>query len=121
MGVSLRILEMDFSGLLVALNAGQADPVISGMSDTEERRKAVDFSKSYNQSEQVVLILAEDKDKLSTVNDFEDKRIAIQSGSIQEIIAKEQLTGSKTIPFPKIISMIMELKDIGGVGDSVAI
>ncbi len=47
LGVKLKVKQMDFDQLLVALETGKVDMVISGMSPTSERAKHVDFSKVY--------------------------------------------------------------------------
>ena len=54
MGVKLQIKEMGFDALIGALKTGKVDMVISGMSDTPERRKQVDFSKPYTYEKQIM-------------------------------------------------------------------
>ncbi len=43
-GKEIKIENMEFDSLLIALSNGQIDAVISGMTITEERAKSVDFS-----------------------------------------------------------------------------
>jgi ABC-type amino acid transport substrate-binding protein len=40
-------VKLAFSGLIDALNSGQIDMIIAGMSATDERRESIDFSDSY--------------------------------------------------------------------------
>ena len=47
LGVKLEIKNMDFDSLLVALETGKIDVIISGMTPTAERKKSIDFSKIY--------------------------------------------------------------------------
>jgi len=47
LGFTYEIKDMNFSGLIGELHSGRADFVISGLSDTEERRQSVDFSVPY--------------------------------------------------------------------------
>lgn len=109
-GVNLHILELDFSGLLVSLNANKADMVMAGMTPNAERQKAVDFSDIYYIAEQGILVKAENKDNLSSLESFNGKKIGVQKGSIQEKLATEQLPNSKIISLSKLPNIILDLK-----------
>lgn len=110
MGVELRISEMDFNGLLPALNAGKADIVMAGMTPDEERSKAVNFSEIYYLAEQGIMVSTENKDTLNTLESFAGKKIGVQKGSVQEKIAMEQMPDSKIISLVKLPNIILELK-----------
>ena len=47
MGYKVEIQNMGFDALIPALNAGNIDMVAAGMSITEERQKAINFSDPY--------------------------------------------------------------------------
>ena len=47
---------MDFDSLLVALETGKIDAIISGMNVTAERKKSVDFSNTYYSGDSYFLI-----------------------------------------------------------------
>lgn len=111
MGVTLEIKDMGFDGLLPALAAGNVDFVMSGMTPTEERKKNVDFSKVYYTAEQIVLVRADDKDKFKTIDDLKKASVGVQTASIQEGLAKEQLTGAKLKSIGKIPDLVLELKN----------
>lgn len=55
-GAKLQIVDMAFEGLINALDSGLIDFIAAGMSVTEERKKNVDFSVPYYQSEQVIIV-----------------------------------------------------------------
>lgn len=55
-GGRLEIVDMAFDSLIPALASGQIDFIAAGMSVTEERKKNVDFSLPYFESEQVIII-----------------------------------------------------------------
>ncbi|QIB26883.1 transporter substrate-binding domain-containing protein [Caloranaerobacter azorensis] len=110
-GVKLEIKDMSFDGLLAALQAGKIDFVIAGMNPTEERKKKVDFSKVYYTTVQGIIVRAEDKDKIKSLEDLKDKIIGVQKGSIQEKIAKKQITGSKIKAIGKVSDLILQLKN----------
>lgn len=110
LGVKLEIQDMKFDGLLAALQAGNIDFVIAGMTPTEERKQSVDFTKIYYTASQGVMVRAEDKDKYKTVADLKGKKVGAQKGAIQEKIAQEQITGATVIALGKIPDLVMELK-----------
>ena len=47
LGMEPVAVKMSFSGLIDALNNGQIDVIIAGMSATKERKQSIDFSKPY--------------------------------------------------------------------------
>ncbi len=55
-GAGLEVVDMAFDSLIPALSSGAVDFVAAGMSVNEERRKNVDFSIPYFESEQVIII-----------------------------------------------------------------
>lgn len=52
----LEVVDMAFDSLIPALASGAIDFIAAGMSVTEERKKNVDFSDSYYESKQVIII-----------------------------------------------------------------
>lgn len=109
-GVNLRVLELDFNGLLVSLNANKADMVMAGMTPDEERIKAVDFSDIYYLAEQGIIVPTDKKDTLNTLESLAGKKIGVQKGSVQEKIATEQLPDSKIVSLVKLPNIILDLK-----------
>lgn len=110
LGVKLEVKDIGFEGLLAALEAGKVDFVISGMTPNAEREKIVDFSKVYYLAEQIILVRAEDKDKFKSMDDLKKASVGVQTASIQEDIAKEQLQGASIKSLGKITDMVMQLK-----------
>ena len=55
-GRKLEIVDMNFDGLIAALQSGAIDFIASGMTATDERRKNVDFSDAYFTSNQVIIV-----------------------------------------------------------------
>ena len=47
LGRPLKIVPMEFSGLIPALKTGNIDLILSSMTATDERRKSIDFSDPY--------------------------------------------------------------------------
>ena len=55
-GKKIKINNMEFDSLLVALGNGQIDAAIAGMTVTEERQTQVDFSTPYYTGKQVIIV-----------------------------------------------------------------
>lgn len=111
LGVQLEIKDMKFDGLLAALDQGNIDLIVSGMTPTEERKKNVDFSDVYYTAVQTIIVRSGDKDKIKTVDDLKGKKIGVQKGSIQEEIAKNQVSGAEAVALPKISDLVLSLKN----------
>lgn len=56
MGKKLEVVNMDFDALIGALQAGSIDFIAAGMSVTPDRLENVDFSDTYYESEQVIIV-----------------------------------------------------------------
>ncbi|NBG88604.1 transporter substrate-binding domain-containing protein [Isachenkonia alkalipeptolytica] len=110
MGVELEIVDMQFDGLLAALVADNIDMIVAGMAATEERKESVDFSTSYYEAEQTMLVRKEDYEKFQSISDLEDHRIGVQMATVQEGIAQEQVSNAKEIKsLGKISDLVLEL------------
>ncbi|WP_340003475.1 transporter substrate-binding domain-containing protein [Paenibacillus sp. FSL K6-0276] len=109
MGAELVIKDLPFDSLLNELSSGRVDIVISGLSPTEERKKAVDLSDIYYKAEQAIVVREADKDKYATMDAVKGTKIGVQSGSIQEDIAKG-IEGAKIISLGKISEIVLQLQ-----------
>jgi polar amino acid transport system substrate-binding protein len=111
LGVKLVIKDMQFDGLLAALDEGKVDMVVAGMTPTPEREKNVDFSNVYYKAVQTVVVRAADKNKFKTTSDFNGKTIGVQKGAIQEDIAKKQISGARPMALGTISDLVLALKN----------
>jgi len=87
LGKEATIENMEFDSLLVALQNGQIDAVIAGMTVTDERKEAVNFSTPYYTATQV-MIVKEDSD-IAKATDMEGKTIAVVQGYTGETCVQE--------------------------------
>lgn len=106
-GVEVAINNMEFDSLLIGLQNGQMDAVISGMTITEERKEAVDFTHPYYTATQV-MIVPEDSD-ITCAADMEGKKIVVVQGYTGEICVKDM--GFDFVSFKKGTEAVMELKN----------
>lgn len=110
LGVELEISTMSFDNVLSSVQAGKADIAISGISYTEERAKTFDFSEPYYETENAILVRAEDVDKYASLEDFKGKNVNVLKGSIEERLTKEQLADSNVVALTNMGAAINELK-----------
>jgi ABC-type amino acid transport substrate-binding protein len=107
-GKTLKIENMKFDSLIVALNSGKIDMIASGMTITAERLKSVNFSQPYYEATQVVITQKQD-DSIHSLSDLEAKHAAVQLGTTGDIMAKKY-TGQVTA-FNTGFEAIMELNN----------
>lgn len=110
LGVELEISVMSFDNVLSSLQSDKADIAISGISYTEERAKTFDFSNSYYETENAMLVLASEVSQYKDTDDFANKSIAVQKGTIEEGLVKAQLTESNVVSLTNMGEAINELK-----------
>ncbi|MGT2801385.1 transporter substrate-binding domain-containing protein [Streptococcus henryi] len=110
LGVEVKFSAMSFNNVLASLQSGKADIAISGISATEERKQVYDFSETYYESVNVVIVKKSELDKYTDTASFNGLSVATQKGSIQEAVAKDQLEGSKNVSLVQNGEMINELK-----------
>ena len=56
LGVTLEIVAIEWDGLIPALEQGEIDMIIAGMSPTAERKLSIDFTDTYYDSELVMVV-----------------------------------------------------------------
>ena len=111
LGVELEIKDMKFDGLLPALQSGNVDMVVAGMTATEERQQAVNFTESYYNGEISILINKKDLDKYTTLESLKSVKIGAQKASLQENFAIETIEATNMKLLSKIPDLILELKN----------
>lgn len=104
-GMEVKMESMEFDSLLVALQNGQIDAVIAGMTATDERRETVDFSTPYYTATQV-MIVKEDSD-ITSAADMADKKICVIQGYTGEVCVQDM--GYTYEAFKKGTEAVMEL------------
>lgn len=109
LGVKLVPVDMDFNGLINALDEGKGDFVAAGMTVTEEREKQVAFTIKYVKSAQYILVKA-DNDAITTGSDLEGKVIGVQEGTTGDFYATElEATGATVMRYKDALTASMDL------------
>ena len=101
LGVECRIVPLDFTAVLASVTEGKYDMAISALSYTPARNEAMELSKGYFYgSEEIqygLLVRTEDLDQIRSADDLGDKTVVVQSGSLQEMFAQEQVPSYKEL------------------------
>ena len=108
MGREVKVENISWDGLIPALQAGNVDVVIAGMSITPEREKAVLFSSVYYDSG--IGILVKSGSGFKGIEDLKGKKIAVQMGTISQDIA-EKIEGATVQKLSVSTDTFLELKN----------
>ncbi|MBO1324279.1 glutamine ABC transporter substrate-binding protein GlnH [Acetobacter sp. TBRC 12305] len=106
-GVTYTLQPMDFSGIIPALQTGQVDVAISGMTIKEIRRKVIDFSDSYYDSG--VLLMVPVDSAITGPQDLKGKILALKTGTASADYAKEHFKDTEFRLFPNFDNAYLEL------------
>lgn len=116
-GFEYDLNTMDFNGIIPAVQTGNVDIAIAGITITEERGEIVDFSEPYYDSGLKILVAA-DNDDVESVEDLAGMTIGTKIGSTSFDYLTENLGEDAEItPYPGSSDMYMAL--MGGSVDAV--
>jgi ABC-type amino acid transport substrate-binding protein len=83
LGKTLVVKKIEWDGLSLALQSGQIDAIIAGMSPTEERKATIDFTDPYFMSDIVILVKKDSKfAKATSLADFSGAKITAQINTL---------------------------------------
>jgi len=117
MAVNAEFKNTGFDGIIAALLSKRCDAIISGMNDTPERRKQVDFV-DYLKVGQSIMVKKGNPDKISTLESLSGHTVSVESGTtnrdfLAATSAKLTKQGKKGISiktFPKDTDAFAALK-----------
>jgi polar amino acid transport system substrate-binding protein len=117
MGVKAEFKNTTFDGIIPALLAKKCDAIISGMNDTAQRRKAVDFV-DYLKVGQSLLVKKPNPHHIKVLADLSGRTVAVEAGTtnrdfLAAASSKLQKAGKKPISiktFPKDTDAAAALK-----------
>ncbi|MDO4870514.1 MAG: ABC transporter permease subunit [Candidatus Saccharibacteria bacterium] len=104
----LVVEEMNFDGLIAALQTGKIDIVAAGMSVTEDRSKSVNFSSSYYLASQMIIV-KKDNQSIRNKDDLIGKKIGVQLGTTGDTMVN-QITDVQKIQFSVVPAVLQELR-----------
>ena len=106
LGLEIEIKDFAFEGLGAALDAGQIDAAIAGISITPERLGTHDFSNIYFTSEDAYLAREGEEIAITYVEDLLPYRIGVQSGTVYQDWLQESLVDSGLLSPEKLIAYV---------------
>ncbi|MFD0050738.1 transporter substrate-binding domain-containing protein [Actinomycetes bacterium NPDC127524] len=111
-GFKVKYSAMDFLGIIPAMQAGDLDMAIAGMSITDKRKKVVDFSDPYFNAGLSLVVKKGTKD-IKTINDLKGKQVAVKKGTTGAAFAAEKADkiGFKVVQFNDSPSMFQEVSN----------
>ena len=93
-GFTVRLVNTPFTGVFAALNNGDLDLIISGVTITDRRRQSYDFSAPYFEARQLIAVPA--SSTVRTLQDLSGKKVGVVTGSTADDVASR--TFGKTSP-----------------------
>ena len=92
LGYNLIIKKFTWDALIPALNTGEINMIIAGMTDTDERRLSIDFTDPYYTSE-LVLIVSADSDlaDMTDLSDLNGKTVVSQIQTVTDDVIEDIL------------------------------
>ena len=112
LGMDLQIKKIAWDGLQPALESGEIDMIIAGMTADEEREQGADFTTPYYESEMVMIVRADDAlANATTLEDFSGKNVVGQiSTTYDEVI--DQIPGVNHVTplksYPEMINALQQ-------------
>lgn len=108
-GFDYELRTMDFNGIIPALQTGNVDIAIAGITITEEREKKIDFSDPYYDSGLKLMVRA-DNDSIETTEDLKGKSVSTKIGSTSYDYLTNEIEGiGEVTPYPGTSQMYMAL------------
>ena len=108
-GDDVKIQNMQFAGIIPALQTNMIDVAAAALTITAERQKQVLFTDPYYDVGLVMVIRKKDANNYITLDDMQGKRICSQIGTTGAILGK-QVKGATVGEYDQMGDAMMELK-----------
>ena len=95
LGVTLVISDMEFDGIIPAVQSGLVDIGIAAFTKTPERAEVIDFSDLYETSAQLLIVKAGNAETYATKEAMAGLQVGAQQGTIQSQLIEKALPDSK--------------------------
>jgi len=108
LGLAYELRPMDFAGIIPALQTGQVDVALAGITIKPERQQVIDFSDGYYDSGFLLMVPADSAVKDAV--DLDGKALAVKTGTSASDYAEEHFKGTTLRKFPNIDNAYLELR-----------
>lgn len=116
LGYDLKVENMKFDSLIAAVQTGKADIAAAGITVTEDRKKAIDFTVPYS-TQAAQRIIVPKGSPIRTPADLKGKRIAVQHGTTGDTFVREHLHAPEAFENSALAMQAL----IGGKADAVVL
>lgn len=110
LGKKLVVKDVAFDSIIHEVKSGKADIGVAGISYSEERARQVSFSINYVSSRQIVIVNKNNL-SISDIDDLNDKKVAVQLGSVADMYVSEMFDGKQIVRQKKYLAAIQDLID----------
>ena len=117
LGLELQVDDMDFDAALLAAQTGKSDMVMAGVTVTEDRQTVMDFSDTYANGIQVVIV-PEDS-AIATIDDLQGKMIGVQRGTTGDSYCSDDFGDENVTKYDNGLTAVQVL--MNGQVDAVVI
>ena len=117
LGLELQVDDMDFDAALLAAQSGKSDMVMAGVTVTDERQKVMDFSDTYAEGIQSIIV-PEDSD-IASADDLAGKIIGTQRGTTGYIYCTDDFGDENVMAYDNGLTAVQALNN--GQVDAVVI
>ena len=117
LGLELQVDDMDFDAALLSAQNGKSDIVMAGVTVTDERLKVMDFSDTYAEGIQSIIV-PEDSD-IATADDLSGKAIGTQRGTTGYLYCTDDFGEENVIAYDDGLTAVQALNN--GQVDAVVI
>ena len=115
----IEVKKVSWEGIQPALNSGEIDAVIAGMTADDKRRAGMDFTTPYYESEMVMIVRKSDKKvaKYNDIQQFKGKTVIGQKSTNYDTVI-DQIKGVKhatpKATYPEMI-VALQKKEVDGI------
>lgn len=109
LGVTLKVQDMSFDGIIPAVQSGSVDIGIAAFTVSEERAKVIDFSNQYELSEQLLIVKKGDADTYTTVESLAGLKVGAQMGTVQSQLIEKVLVDSELFELDTYPNLALEV------------
>lgn len=106
LGVEVEVENMEFASLVSSIGS-KIDVSIAGMTVTDERKESVDFSDSYYEAVQYVILPTDSE--IATDEDLVGKTIGVQLGTTGDFIASDDIEDTTVQQYNKAVDAVNDL------------
>ena len=117
LGLELQVDDMDFDAALLAAQNGKSDMVMAGVTVTDERQKVMDFSDTYAEGIQSVIV--PEYSDIASVDDLTGKTIGTQRGTTGYIYCTDDFGEDSVVAYDNGLTAVQALNN--GQVDAVVI